>query len=79
MVFIPFRSPLLRKSLLLFIPLGTKMVQFPRLSSFKYLKDQGVTPFGNLLVIASSQLSEAFRRLARPSSSVSTKASALCP
>ena len=30
----PFRSPLLRKSLLLSLPLGTKMFQFPRYASF---------------------------------------------
>ena len=32
---IPFRSPLLRKSHLLSLPLGTKMFQFPR-SAFSY-------------------------------------------
>ncbi len=32
---IPFRSPLLRKSRLLSLPLGTKMFQFPR-SAFSY-------------------------------------------
>ena len=32
----PFRSPLLRESLLLSLPLGTKMFQFPRLASATY-------------------------------------------
>jgi hypothetical protein len=38
---IPFRSPLLRKSHLLSLPLGTKMFQFPR-SAFSYPIDSGM-------------------------------------
>jgi hypothetical protein len=37
---IPFRSPLLRKSHLLSLPLGTKMFQFPR-SAFHYPMNSG--------------------------------------
>ena len=33
---VPFRSPLLRESRLLSLPLGTKMFQFPRLSQWPY-------------------------------------------
>lgn len=37
----PFRSPLLRKSMFLSLPLGTKMFQFPR-SAFSYPMDSGM-------------------------------------
>ncbi len=39
----PFRSPLLRKSHLLSLPLGTKMFQFPR-SAFLHPMDSGADP-----------------------------------
>jgi hypothetical protein len=38
---LPFRSPLLRESLLISLPLGTEMFQFPRLASSTYLFSQG--------------------------------------
>ena len=38
----PFRSPLLRESLLLSVPQGTKMFQFPWLSSLTYEFSQGL-------------------------------------
>ena len=34
---IPFRSPLLRESLLLSFPRGTKMVQFPPFATIRYV------------------------------------------
>ena len=37
----PFRSPLLRESLLISIPSGTEMFQFPELASMTYVFSQG--------------------------------------
>ncbi|KAI3479089.1 hypothetical protein L1887_58921 [Cichorium endivia] len=70
---LPFRSPLLRESLLLSFPLATKMFQFARLSlacpwiqqQFERLTYSGIS--GSMLIF---QLPEAFRRLLRPSSSL---------
>ena len=70
---LPFRSPLLRESLLLSFPLATKMFQFARLSlacSWIQQAVQKVDLFGNLRIYAYFQLPEAFRRLLRPSSSL---------
>jgi hypothetical protein len=39
----PFRSPLLRESLLLFLPRGTEMFQFPRCPPRPYFIQAGVT------------------------------------
>src|SRR5699024_8795262 len=65
----PFRSPLLGKSHLLSLPLGTEMFQFPRSAScilciqihvlFHY--EQWVPPFGNLRIAVYLQLPEAYR------------------
>ena len=65
----PVRSPLLRKSIFLSLPRGTKMFQFPRYAStnlciqldvlFHY--KQWVPPFGNLRIKAYLQLPEAYR------------------
>ena len=41
---IPFRSPLLRESLLIFFPRGTEMFHFPRLSPPCLCVQHGVTP-----------------------------------
>ena len=41
----PFRSPLLRESLLLSIPRGTEMFQFPRFPLPALCVQTGVTPF----------------------------------
>jgi hypothetical protein len=41
---IPFRSPLLRESLLIYFPRGTEMFHFPRLSPPCLYIQQGVTP-----------------------------------
>ena len=69
----PFRSPLLRKSRLLSLPLLTKMFQFSKLSLPYLWIQQGVlqvSPFGYLRILACFQLPEAFRRYPRPSSSL---------
>ena len=66
----PVRSPLLRESRLISLPLLTKMSQFSRYS-FRILCIQirmtgyysrRVAPFGFLRVVAIFQLAEAFRR-----------------
>src|SRR5664280_1622948 len=41
---IPFRSPLLRESLLIYFPRGTEMFHFPRLSSPGLCVQPGITP-----------------------------------
>ena len=40
----PFRSPLLRESLLIYFPRGTEMFHFPRLSSPGLCVQPGITP-----------------------------------
>ena len=83
----PFRSPLLRESLLLSIPRGTEMFQFPRLLLPALCVQTGVTghypsrvsPFGHPWITACSQLPRAFRRLPRPSSAPDAKASTINP
>ncbi|KAG4909460.1 hypothetical protein JHK82_044039 [Glycine max] len=70
---LPFRSPLLRESLLLSFPLATKMFQFTRLSlACPWIQQQfeRLTYIGNPRIYAYFQLPEAFRRLLRPSSSL---------
>ena len=75
----PFRSPLLRKSLLLSLPAGTKMFQFPALSSCTYLFSTGCWrfaparyAFGDPRVYGYLHLAVAYRSLPRPSSSRGT-------
>ena len=83
----PVRSPLLRKSLLLSFPPGTKMFQFPGYASctlwiqVQVLPHYGqwVPPFGNPRIKAYLQLPEAYRCLSRPSSAPSAKASTVRP
>ena len=78
----PFRSPLLRESLLLSLPAGTEMFQFPAFASTRLCIQRGITPhdgcwvspFGHPRVIACWQLTEAFRSLPRPSSPPDAKA-----
>jgi hypothetical protein len=41
---IPFRSPLLGESLLIYFPRGTEMFHFPRLSSPRLCVQRGITP-----------------------------------
>ena len=67
----PFRSPLLGKSLLISLPRGTKMLQFPRFDLRR--KRGGVRrsarcSFGNLGIAGYVRLPRAYRSLSRPSS-----------
>ena len=81
------RSPLLAESLLFSVPAGTEMVHFPALSSTRLWIQRGiprhdsrwVAPFGHLRVEACLQLTEAFRRLPRPSSPSGAKAFTVHP
>ena len=78
----PFRSPLLRESLLISLPPGTEMFHFPGCPPLYagVLGSPGrVAPFGYLRVKGRLRLSEAFRSLPRPSSAVGTKASTVRP
>ena len=83
----PVRSPLLRESLLLSLPPGTEMFQFPGFASQSLciqLRDDissrcRVAPFGNPRITAYLQLPVAYRSLSRPSSPVHAKASAIHP
>jgi hypothetical protein len=62
---VPFRSPLLWESLLLSLPLATKMFQFARLArSALYIQAvvYRVAPFGHSRINARFQLPETFRR-----------------
>ena len=75
---VPFRSPLLRESLLLSLPLGTEMVHFPRLASRRlcvHPQDHtgsrcGVPPFGHRRITGCVLLPVAYRSLPRPSSPI---------
>ena len=77
------RSPLLAESRSISVPRGTEMFQFPRCPPparvVSVYDHGGVTPFGNPRIIACWPLPEAFRRLLRPSSAPSAKASTVCP
>ncbi len=79
----PFRSPLLWESLLLSLPPGTEMFQFPGFASGESPDDRvhpgQVSPFGHPRIKACLRLPEAFRSLPRPSSPVCAKASTPCP
>ncbi len=83
----PFRSPLLRESLLLSFPPGTEMFQFPgyRFTALwiqavmTELSFGRVPPFGNPRVKACLQLTGAYRSSLRPSSPTDAKASTICP
>ena len=81
---VPVRSPLLRESRLISFPPGTEMFQFPGFASHtygfsvRYLLRGGFPHSdiaGSKLVC---QLPDAFRRLPRPSSPSTAKASAIC-
>ena len=83
----PVRSPLLRKSLLFSFPEGTEMCHFPSLSLTNLYIQLAVTehyfswvfPFGNLRIKDCLHLTEAYRSLPRPSSTLHAKASTICP
>ena len=82
----PFRSPLLRKSLLFSLPEGTEMCHFPSFSRSNLYIQLDVTehyfswvfPFGNLRIKNCLHLPEAYRSLPRPSSTLHAKASTIC-
>ena len=84
---IPFRSPLLWKSLLFSFPKGTKMFQFPSFASTAYVfscrcLDITRDGFPHSEISGSKlvrQLPEAYRSLPRLSSPLGTKASTVCP
>jgi hypothetical protein len=75
---IPFRSPLLRESLLISFPRGTEMFHFPRLSLPGLCVQPGVTPFWSAGFTHSGisgskavqRLTGAFRSRPRPSSTL---------
>ena len=83
----PFRSPLLRESLLFSFPPATKMFQFAGLlSSDLWIQSaihahyhMWVAPFGNLRIVVYLPLPGAFRRSLRPSSALNAKASTVRP
>ena len=74
----PFRSPLLRESLLLSFPTGTKMFQFPAYTFNHKINTNSsswwVPPFGNPWIAAYLRLPKAYRCSSRPSSAPSAKA-----
>ncbi len=84
---LPFRSPLLGKSLLFSFPPGTQMFHFPGFLSHGLCVPPWMTqlflcrvsPFGYLRIFAPLQLPAAFRRSVRPSSAPGGKASSVCP
>ena len=81
------RSPLLAESLLFSVPAGTEMVHFPALPSTGLCIQPGipqhdsrwVAPFGDPRVKACLRLTEAFRSLPRPSSTLGAKAFTVHP
>ena len=81
---IRFRSPLLAESLLMSVPPGTEMFQFPGFASRPYefrprSPCGGVAPFGHPRINDRSHLPAAFRSVPRPSSPLGAKASTKCP
>ena len=79
----PFRSPLLRASLLLPLPPGTEMFQFPGFASrsrvMTGLAPGRVAPFGHPGITGCVPLPPAYRSLPRPSSPPCAQASPTCP
>ena len=83
----PFRSPLLRESLLFSFPPSTEMFHFPGLAAEPYFiqtlstghYSRWVFPFGYLRIKVYLPLPEAFRSLSRPSSPTDAKASIMRP
>ena len=78
------RSPLLAESLLMSVPPGTEMFQFPGFASPAYVFSWRypcgwVAPFGYPRINACSRLPMAFRSVPRPSSPPGAKASTECP
>ena len=77
----PFRSPLLRESLLFSFPPGTQMFQFPGLAFFRIICLQHIgLPHSEIFGYNGClHLTEAYRSLPRLSSPLRAKASAVCP
>jgi hypothetical protein len=81
---VPVRSPLLRESRLISIPPGTEMFQFPGFASHAYefsVRYCLRSGFPHSEIAGSKlvcQLPGAYRRLPRPSSPSTAKASAIC-
>ncbi len=81
---VPVRSPLLRESRLISIPPVTEMFQFTGFASSTYVFSAGSPLLGGFphSEIAGSklvcQLADTYRRLPRPSSPSTAKASAIC-
>src|SRR5579871_6495469 len=81
---VPVRSPLLRESRLISIPPVTEMFQFTGFASNTYVFSAGYLLLGGFphSEIAGSklvcQLADTYRRLPRPSSPSTAKASAIC-
>ena len=84
---IPFRSPLLGESRLIYFPRGTEMFQFPRLPLRTYVFSaqyrritSGGFPHSEIRGSQSVQrLPAAYRSRPRPSSTPGAKASTMCP
>ena len=84
---LPFRSPLLRESLLLSFPRGTEMFQFPRCPPPGLCVRPGVTryyagrvaPFGDPRFSSLDSSPGLFAVLPRPSSALDAKASTVRP
>ena len=81
----PFRSPLLRESRLISVPLVTEMFQFSRFAPVTLCIQVTVTPFEagfpHSEICGSApicRLPAAYRRLSRPSSPIIAKASTTC-
>ena len=81
---LPVRSSLLGESRLISFPSGTEIFQFPEFASTRLciqrgiLHKEGVSPFGHSRIDACCQLPGTFRRLPRPSSPLTAKASTVC-
>ena len=80
---LPVRSPLLGESRLISFPRGTEIFQFSRFALRTYVFSTQypcgwVSPFGHRRINACCQLPDAFRRLPRPSSPLTAKASTVC-
>jgi hypothetical protein len=84
---IPFRSPLLGESRLIYFPRGTEMCQFPRLPTYTYVFSAcklriTVVGFTHSEIRGSKaiqRLTAAYRSRSRPSSASDAKASTVCP
>ena len=80
---LPVRSSLLGESRLISFPTGTEIFQFPAFASSSYVFTAGypygwVSPFGHFRINVCCRLPGTFRRLPRPSSPLTAKASTVC-